>query len=135
MLGPCVLTLAAGTSLVHIISCQQGRACTEPEEICTSSQEYLSLLQPWNRPSCLSMKCLYSSDLSPLLPRGRCVSNGLYVLYHQSHWNKAATAAPDAYKGCFVLPHCQCRLLLACLEKLLQMEVNADISLPVGVKY
>lgn len=62
------------------------------------------------------------------------MSNGPSVLYHLSHWNKAATAAPDAYKGCLVLPYRQCRLLLACLEKLLQVQVNADISLTVGIK-
>lgn len=62
------------------------------------------------------------------------MSNGPYVLYHLSRWNKAATAAPAAYKGCLVLPYCECRLLLACLEKLLQMQVNADISLTVGVE-
>lgn len=62
------------------------------------------------------------------------MSNGPCVLYHLSLWNKAATAAPDAYKGCLALPYRQCRLLVACLEKLLQMQVNADISLSVGVK-
>lgn len=91
-------------------------------------------MQSWKRLSSLRMKSLYSSDLSPLLLRGRGVSNGPCVLYHLSHWNKATTAAPDTYKGCLVLPYRQHRLLLACLEKLLQMQVNADISLTVGIK-
>lgn len=134
MLVPWILILAAGTSLVHIIACQEGRACTDPEEICTSSQENLFLFQLWNTLPCLSMKPLYCSDLSPLLPRGRCLSNGPCVLYHLSHCNKAATTALDAYKGCLGLPYCWCRLHLACLKKLLQMQVNADSSLTGGIK-